>query len=157
VANSQKNADEAAEEQARIMKQYTTEITEFSSAMSYKMNESLSSQYELISDTIENSNYSEATLSAIRDMYSTVIAIFENPEISKLAKNIENKLGSKGKDFLTDIASALEGLGESSLQQALQTVSDSLNKGASAVEAASQLYVDIADKDSVYFKEQEAE
>ena len=156
VANSQKNADEAAEEQARIMKQYTTEITEFSSAMSYKMNESLSSQYELISDTIENSNYSEATLSAIRDMYSTVIAIFENPEISKLAKNIENKLGSEGKDFLTNIATALEGLGESSLQQALQTVSDSLNKGASAVEAASQLYIDIADKDSVYFKEQEA-
>ena len=156
VQSSQKYADEAAAEQAKIMGEYTKQISNFSTKMSTHIDDNLSKQYEVIKDEIENGNYSDLTLDAIKDLYGTVISIFENPEISRLAKNIESKLGAEGKDFLKNIANALEGLGEDSLKQAFSTVSEALNEGASSMEAASKLYVDIADKNSIYYKEQEA-
>jgi hypothetical protein len=154
IANSQKNANEAAEEQERLMAEYTKQIQEFSIATSEMYDDTLSEQYDAIKKEIESGNYSEETLKSIKKMYSTVIAIFENPEIANLVKQIEGKLESGAKDFIKNISSALEGLGENSLKQALQTVVNALNDGATQMEAAAKLYVDAADENSIYFREE---
>lgn len=155
-ANSQKNADEAAEQVAYIMKEYTAEITEFSKNMSLNMDESLAKKYEIIKQTIENQDYSDLTKNAIEEMFSTVIAVFENPKIKNLANRINKVLGKKGDKVIEDIATAFQGLGDASMEAGFNIVAAALESGKSDSEAMKELYVAVSDKNSIYFKEGEA-
>lgn len=151
--SSQKNANEAALEYERLMAEQTAQITNFSVNMSKVMDESLAKKYEVIKDALNNSNYSEHTKDAIENMYSSVIAVFEDPQIASTVEKIGQLLGNTAQGFLEDLELALAGFNTDLLGQANNIVLSALQSGKTKEQGVADLYVAMANKNGSFYQE----
>jgi uncharacterized protein YjgD (DUF1641 family) len=137
------------------MSKYTTEISEFAVNMSTQIDEDLAKQYDTIREALNNANYTDRTKEAIERLYSSVIQVFEDATVKRYADVIRNKLGDASSKFINTIATALYGLGDAAVSEAFRVVSEAVENGKSEAEAAKELYIAVANKRGIIYREEQ--
>lgn len=151
--NTQEYADQLAEQQALIMSEYTNEIAAFSQNMAMNMDESLATKYKLVTQALNNADYTEQTKDAIEEMFSTVLAVFRNPKIKALVNEINDLLPETGDALVSEMTEIFHGFGDDSLNHILNIIKNQLVAGATETEARAAVAVAFANKNGPIFTE----
>lgn len=140
-------------EQERIMAQYTQEITNFSVEIANTASGSLEERYNAIKKELDSGKYSESTIEAIEDMFSSVIMVFEDPQLAAMYKSAAARLGDAADSFLDNIISILNEYSKNTIGQALSTIDSVLASGGTQGQAAGEIYKQMKDPNSAYYAE----